>query len=54
MNECFNKDLDIFPEGDPLIILDRKSDAFMVNNGKDTNHTRKISIRVHSVRNGEK
>ena len=45
---------DIVTEESPIILLDRKSAVCMANNGKDTNHTRKISIRVHSVRNGEK
>ena len=38
-SELFNKDLDIIPEEDPLIILDRNSAVFMDNNGKDTKHT---------------
>ena len=49
-----NKDPDIFPEEAPIIILDRSFAVCMANNGKDTNHTRKIYIWVHFVRNGEK
>ena len=33
--------------------MDIKSDACMSKNGKDTKHTRHISIRVNFVRNGE-
>ena len=38
INEWFNMDLYIVPEGAPRIILDSKSAAFMDNNGKDTRH----------------
>ena len=41
------------PEESPLIVLDSKSAMCMDNNGKDTNHTRHISRRMHFVRNGE-
>ena len=52
VHELFNKDPDIVPEEAPIIILDSKSAVCMASNGKDTNHTRHISRRVHLVRNG--
>ena len=48
-----NKGPDIFPEEDPIIILDSKYDLCMAKNGKDTNHTRHISRRVYFVGNCE-
>ena len=36
-----------------MIVLDSKSAVCMAKNGEYTNHTRKISRRVHLVRNGE-
>ena len=45
-----NKYPDIVPEEDPLIILDSKSAVCMAKNGKYTNHTIHISIRVNFVR----
>ena len=33
--------------------MDRRSDVYMDNNGKDTKHTRHISIIVHFVMNGK-
>ena len=48
-----NKDTDIVPEEDLLIILDRKSDVCMANNSKGTKHTRHIARRVNFVSNGE-
>ena len=53
IHELLNKDLDIFPEDAPLIVLDSKYDMFMANNGKDVKHTRHIARRMHFVRNGE-
>ena len=53
INELLNKDQDIFPEEDPLIVLDSKSSMCMANNGKDTKHTRHIARRMYLVRNGE-
>ena len=41
------------PEETPLIISNIKSDFCMANNGKDNNHTRNITSRVHFVRNVE-
>ena len=52
-NELLNKDTDVAPEKALLIILDIKPDICMDNNGKDTKHTRKITTRMHLVRNGE-
>ena len=49
-----NKDIDIFPEEAPLIVLDSKSDMCMDKNSKDTKDTRHIIMRIHLVRNGEK
>ena len=48
-----NKDPDIFPEEDPLIILDINADVCMDNSGKETKHTRHIAMIVYLVRNGE-
>ena len=47
-----NKDPDIVPEEDPLIVLDSKYDIFVAKNSKDTKHTRHISRRMHFVSNG--
>ena len=52
-NEVLNNYSDVVPEQAPLTILDIKSYYCITNNGKDTKHTRHISIRMHSVRNGE-
>ena len=54
IHELLSKNPGIVPEEDPLIILDIRSNFFMDDNGKDTTHTRHISIRVHSGSNGEK
>ena len=53
IHEFMNKDPDIVPEEDPLVILDIKSNACMDNNYTYTKHTRHISGRVNFVRNGE-
>ena len=53
INDFFNKDPDIVPEEDPLIILHGKSVGCMDKNGTDTKHPRQIYSRVHLVRNGE-
>ena len=42
------------PKESPLILLDGKSAMYMAKNGKDTKHTRHITMRMHFVRNGEK
>ena len=52
IHELLNKDPEIVPEEAPLIVLDRKSDMRMDNNGKDTKHTGNIARRMHFVRNG--
>ena len=49
-----NKDPDIVPEEDPLIVLDSKYDICIANNGKNTKHTRQIARIMHIVRNGKK
>ena len=54
IHELLNKDPDIVPDENPIIILDSKSSVCMVNNGKDTNCTSCISRIVHFVRNGDK
>ena len=54
IHELLNKDIDIFPEEDPLIVLDIKYDMCMANNGKDTKHTRHIARRMNFVTNREK
>ena len=53
INELFKKDPNTFPEVAPLIILNRKSDGCMSNDGKGKNYTRQISRRVHFVRYGD-
>ena len=53
-SEFLNKDSDVVPEQAPLIKLNRKSDIFMDNNGKDTKRTRHIYIRLRFVGNGDK
>ena len=47
IHELLNKDPDIVPEEDPLIVLDSKSAMCIANNGKDTKHTRHIARRLH-------
>ena len=54
IHELLNKDPDIVPEDNLLIILDSNYDVCIANSGNDTKHTRKISRIVHFVRNGEK
>ena len=54
IHELLNKDSDIVPEEDPLVVLDSKSAMCMAKNGKDTKHTRHISRRINIVNNGEK
>ena len=51
IHDFLNKDPYIVPEEAPLIIMDSKSDFCMDDNGKDTNHTRKLYRRVHFFRN---
>ena len=53
IHELLNKDADIVPEVDPLIILDSKSDVCVSNNGKDTKIIGQISRSVYFVINGE-
>ena len=38
IHEFLNKDPDIVPEEDPLVVLDSKSDMLMAKNGKDNKH----------------
>ena len=47
------KDPNVVSEKYLLVLLDRKFDVCMSNNGKDTKHTRHIARRVNLVRNGE-
>ena len=54
IHELLNKDQDIVPEEDPLIVFDSKYAMCMANNGKDTKHTRHVARRMNFVRNGEK
>ena len=54
IHKLLNKDPYIVPEESPLIILGSKSSMCVSKNGKDTKHTRHISIIMHFVRNGEK
>ena len=44
IHELINKDPEIVPEEDPLIVLDSKSAMCMTKNGKDTKHTRQHKI----------
>ena len=53
-HEFLNKDPDIVQEEAPLIVLGRKSDICMADNGKDNKHTRHISRRMHFVSNRKK
>ena len=52
IHELLNKDPDIVPDKNPLIVLDSKYSMCMAKNGKDTKHTRHIARRMHFVRNG--
>ena len=54
IHELLSKDINMVPEEASLIIFDIKSIVCMVNNGKDTKHTRHIDRRVHFVINVEK
>ena len=54
IRKLLNRDLDIVPEGSPLIILDSKSDVCMNMNGKGTKHTMHVSRRAIFLRNGDK
>ena len=50
IHEFLNKDPDIVPEAEPLIILESKSDLCMADNVKDIKHTRHISRRVNFLK----
>ena len=54
IHELLNKDPYIVPEEAPLIVLYSKSTMCVANNGKDIKHTRQISSKMNSLRNGEK
>ena len=54
IHELLNKDPYIVPEAAPIIILNRKSTVCMSKNSTYSKHTRHISRRLNSVRNGEK
>ena len=53
INDLWNKDPDVDPEHEPLIILDSKSDICMAKNGKETKHTKQIVRRMHFLINVE-
>ena len=53
IHELLNKDPDIFPEEDPLIVLVSKYDMCMAKNGKDTKSNMYISRKIHLVSNGK-
>ena len=53
IHELVKKYPDIVPEEAALIVLDIKYYMCMANNVKDTKHTRKISRRMHFLRNQE-
>ena len=54
IHELFNSNTYIVLEKALIIVLDSKYAVCMANNGEDTKHTRHISRRVHTARNGEK
>ena len=54
IHEFLNKDPYKVPGEAPLIILDNKYDVCMAKHGKDTNHTRHITRKIHLVRHSEK
>ena len=54
IHKLLNKDIEIVSKEAPLIVLDSNSSVYMAKNGKDTKRTRKITRRMHLVRNGEK
>ena len=54
IGELLNKDPDIVPEEDPLIVFYNKSAMCMDKDVKDTKHTRQIARRMHFVKNREK
>ena len=53
IHELLNKDPDIVPEKDPMILLDSHYDLCMDKNVKDTKHTRHVTRRIYLVRNSE-
>ena len=52
IHELLNKDPDIVPEEDTMIVLDSMSSIFVAVNVKDTKHTRQIVRIMHLVSNG--
>ena len=54
INIFLNKDQDIFPKENLLIILDSKSAVCMAKNCKYIKHTRHIARIMIFLRNGEK
>ena len=48
-HELFNKDPDIFPEEDHLIVLDSKYDMCMAKNGKYTKQKNHIKRIMHLI-----
>ena len=52
-DELLNKNLYMVTEQAPIIILNMKAAICMDKNGKDTKHTRNISIIIHFVINFE-
>ena len=54
IHELLNKDPEIVPYEDPLIVLDSKSTMCMGKNGRDNKHARHIARRMNLIRNGEK
>ena len=53
IHEFLNEYPEMVTKEAPLIVLGSKSDMCMAKNGKYTKHTRHISSRIYSVRNGE-
>ena len=51
--ELLNKDPDVVPEQEHIIILDNKSAVYIDKNSKDTKYNRHISIIMHFIRNGK-
>ena len=54
IHEFLNNDPDNVPEEGTLTILDIKSTVCIAKNGKDTNNTSHMTIRVRLMRNSKK
>ena len=54
IHELLNKDIDIVPDEDPLIVLDSNYTMCISKNDNDTKHTRHIARIMDCLMNGEK